>query len=303
MFISMDVSILPRVRLIGHVIYSSPWMHFPRTSDEYILYLIKKGELYIREEECEYVLRQGDFLILEPNKMHCGYRKSLCDYYYVHFKHPKTTAIADKAEADPEHEMIRKRKKSLTSSLLSEMPAADSLCLIPKNYHIENSNEFIVLLNEIINEYYRKYEYYKEQASCRVLDLFIRIGRAYVTAKMQSTQAPVSKAFVKSQTILNYLNREYHGKISSTTIEQTFESNYDYLNRIFHKSTGFTILNYLNMLRINKAKEIIETTPLKFSEIGYLVGLNNQYYFSKLFKKYTGMTPTQYWEMFKRQRI
>ncbi len=53
-------------------------------------------------------------------------------------------------------------------------------------------------------------------------------------------------------------------------------------------------MKYLNMMRINKAKELIEVTPLKFSEIAYLVGINDPYYFSKLFKKYTGLTPTQY---------
>lgn len=54
------------------------------------------------------------------------------------------------------------------------------------------------------------------------------------------------------------------------------------------------------MVRINKAKEIIETTPLKFSEIGYLIGIDNPYYFSKLFKKYAGITPTQYCEKMNR---
>ena len=44
------------------------------------------------------------------------------------------------------------------------------------------------------------------------------------------------------------------------------------------------------------AKELIETTPINFSEIGYLVGIDDPYYFSKLFKKYTGMTPTQYYK-------
>jgi YesN/AraC family two-component response regulator len=129
----------------------------------------------------------------------------------------------------------------------------------------------------------------------------IRVGRECITTRTENAKAHVSKAFIKTQTILNYLNREYHKKLTSSDIEQTFESNYDYLNRIFHKSTGFTIFNYLNMVRINKAKEIIETTPLKFSEIGYLIGIDNPYYFSKLFKKYSGITPTQYWEMINRK--
>ncbi len=50
------------------------------------------------------------------------------------------------------------------------------------------------------------------------------------------------------------------------------------------------------MLRINNAKQLIASTDLAFSEIAYLVGIRDRYYFSRLFKKLTGMSPTEYYK-------
>ena len=52
----------------------------------------------------------------------------------------------------------------------------------------------------------------------------------------------------------------------------------------------------VNILRINNAKQLISTTDLPFSEIAYLVGIEDRYYFSKLFRKMTGMSPTEYYK-------
>ena len=79
-------------------------------------------------------------------------------------------------------------------------------------------------------------------------------------------------------------------------IEELFEGNFDYLNRVFSSLTGSPVFAYLNILRINNAKQLISTTDLPFSEIAYLVGIEDRYYFSKLFRKMTGMSPTEYYK-------
>ena len=65
---------------------------------------------------------------------------------------------------------------------------------------------------------------------------------------------------------------------------------------VFSSLTGSPVFAYLNILRINNAKQLISTTDLPFSEIAYLVGIEDRYYFSKLFRKMTGMSPTEYYE-------
>jgi YesN/AraC family two-component response regulator len=70
--------------------------------------------------------------------------------------------------------------------------------------------------------------------------------------------------------------------------------NFDYLNRVFQRD-GKHIFYYINMLRISNAKQLITTTNLTFAEVAYLVGVEDRYYFTRLFKRYVGMTPTDYY--------
>ena len=71
--------------------------------------------------------------------------------------------------------------------------------------------------------------------------------------------------------------------------------NFDHLNRVFSNVTGSTIFYYINMLRISNAKQMITTTNLTFAEVAYLVGIEDRYYFTRLFKRYAGMTPTDFY--------
>ncbi|OPJ65247.1 AraC family transcriptional regulator [Clostridium oryzae] len=292
--LSIDTSIVPSVRLIGHIDYIKPWKHFNRTINEYILYIVKSGELYIKEGTIEYHLTKGDILLLEPNIEHYGYKEAPCFYYYIHFKHPKIKCLNNNSYEEISKKLIDKRKASLHSEYLSEVSDTGPEFYLPKQYHYRDENELMSLLVSADSDYYHKYEGYKRMASLKLLEMFIKISRDYISANIENSQPQFSKAFVKCRNIQHYLNSNYQNKITSADIEQNFESNYDYLNRVFQQMTGYTILNYLNTIRINRAKDLLDATPLKISEVGYLVGIDDPYYFSKLFKKITGLTPSNY---------
>lgn len=294
--LTLDANIIPAVRFMGHVSYNKPWKHFKRTIDEYILYIIKSGNLYIMEGDTKYSLQKGDLLLLEPNIEHSGFKAAQCHYYYFHFKHPRIQWCKNTDFETVSKELILKRKNSIRSNYLEDFED-NSIFYIPKYYHYQNGNELISLLVDADNDFYSKFEGYKRMVALKFLELLIKISRDYTSKNIDIIQPNYSKTFVKCNRIINYLNKEYVNKITSEQLEQVFESNYDYLNRIFQKTTGYTIFHYLNNLRINKAKDLLDTSYMKISEVGYLVGVNDPYYFSKLFKKYAGMTPSQYMKL------
>jgi len=292
MVLSIKTNQLPICRFIGEVTYDEPWIHFKRTIDEYIIYIIKRGTLYIQENEKKYVLKTNDFFIFEPNTTHFGYKSSTCDYFYIHFTHEGMKRIS-KSQSDLLQELYARRYQAAASNCLHSSFASDSTCYLPKQTNLKNINHYKILLRDEIDAYENRLENYKEKVSCELLIMLINISRDFVSSQIQQTSTK-NKSFTLSQDILKYLNSNYPNKISSSDISDIFEGNFDHLNRSFKKTTGHTIFSYLNLIRINKAKELILTTHMRFSEIGYLVGIENQYYFSRLFKKVVGSTPTDY---------
>ncbi len=67
-----------------------------------------------------------------------------------------------------------------------------------------------------------------------------------------------------------------------------------HFSTVFAQETGITFTQYLTGLRIAKAKELLEATQMRSSEIAFQVGYNDAHYFSYLFKKHTGMTPSDW---------
>ena len=67
-----------------------------------------------------------------------------------------------------------------------------------------------------------------------------------------------------------------------------------HFSTVFAQETGLTFTQYLTALRISKAKELLEATEMRSSQIAQEVGYNDSHYFSYLFKKTTGMTPSDY---------
>ena len=95
---------------------------------------------------------------------------------------------------------------------------------------------------------------------------------------------------------VEYLQTHYHEPITLNEVaEHTFVSTY-YISRMFKKEMGKNFVDYLNELRIEKAKELLKDVRYKTYEVAEKVGIPDAHYFSRLFKKYVGMTPTEYRE-------
>ncbi len=300
MLFSYNTDLLPRVRMIGKINYMKPWIHFARTANEFILYIIRDGDIYLEENKIRYHLKKGDFFLLEPGLYHQGYKMAPCSYYYVHFKHADLTAIEKEKEQQAITDVLEKRRTSLLSYNLDEADPTDPYTIFQKHENILDYQDNKGILNLAVSIYNRREEHYKRQASVELHRYLLNVAHGFVIGQNAAiTGKTVKKSEIKVDEILNYLNSSYMNKISSIMIEDRFEVNFDYINRIFLERTGNTIFHYLNSIRISHAKELICTTNLKFSEIAYLTGIEDNYYFTRIFKKFCGMTPTQYYKLSK----
>ncbi|QUH30407.1 AraC family transcriptional regulator [Vallitalea guaymasensis] len=295
MIFRMRTNVLPVVRFIGQISYHQGWKHFERKADEFIVYVIKKGDMYIEEDGVRYHLRKKDIFFFEPGKVHNGYKSASCEYFHIHFSSLVLKELEFNNDSDLVNELRRRRYIATTSNCLSSELPNDSTCFLPKQYSLEHIDYYSNKLKECINNYEIRIENYKEIISTELLNLLIRISREFASDIIESSSNQISKPLHKATEVLDYINSEYTNKLTGEIIGEHFDSNYDYLNRCFKQLTGHTIINYVNMLRISKAKELILTTNMKFTEIAYLVGIDNPYYFSRLFKQHAGCTATDYY--------
>jgi len=94
--------------------------------------------------------------------------------------------------------------------------------------------------------------------------------------------------------VQNYLEQHYNETISRKDIESLVHLNEDYLNRIFKKETGYSLMEYIQYYRITMAKRMLAETDISISEIAARTGYNSPAYFSKIFRRFTGLTPLEY---------
>ncbi len=92
----------------------------------------------------------------------------------------------------------------------------------------------------------------------------------------------------------NYIESNYDQPLSVERIAKAVDRNPNYLCHIFIQSEGISITEYINKTRISKAKELLRNTFLMTYEIAEKTGFNDYRYFSQIFKKYTGITPSSY---------
>ncbi len=94
--------------------------------------------------------------------------------------------------------------------------------------------------------------------------------------------------------IESYLKENLDKKITIATICKVFNYNKTYVCTHFKKSTGYSIIEYLNLAKIEKAKDMIREDSYSLSEISETLGFSTPGYFSKIFKKITGLSPLEY---------
>lgn len=293
MLFSYNADLLPKVRMLGQIRYNDPWIHFSRCINEWVLYVIRDGDLYLQEDGVRYHLSAGDFFLLEPGLTHEGYQRAACDYYYAHFTHPDMCRAADERQAIAL--LAEKRRKSLVGYNLEAVDSTPPITYLPKQFRL-TGGEFKAQLRAAVDCYDSREDDYKRRTSTLLHSFLLQTAHEHLLSRNSAQGRRLRKSDVIAEQLLRYLNQNYTKHLTSTEIGELFESNFDYLNRVFSSLTGSPIFTYLNILRINNAKQLISTTDLPFSEIAYLVGIEDRYYFSKLFRKSTGMSPTEYYK-------
>jgi two-component system, response regulator YesN len=96
------------------------------------------------------------------------------------------------------------------------------------------------------------------------------------------------------QCALNYIEKNYQRGVTLEEVAEHVHLSPHYLSRLFKKELNINFVNYVSERRINLAKEMLEKTDMPVINIALELSYHEPNYFSKVFKKSTGMTPSEY---------
>ena len=94
--------------------------------------------------------------------------------------------------------------------------------------------------------------------------------------------------------VIDFMESRLYGKFTMDELSKALSFGKTYISKSFTKACGYSIIDYFNMMKINEAKRLIRESKYNFFEISEKLMFTNSHYFSTMFKKHTGMTPTQY---------
>ena len=122
----------------------------------------------------------------------------------------------------------------------------------------------------------------------------IAISENYNILMDQGFYVPKNREWARITNIVDFIRLNLSEKITIKEIADIAFMHEGSVNRLFKQATGFTLVEYINLMRIGKACELLSGTQMKTYEIAFACGFNNLSNFNRIFKKVKKLTPNAY---------
>ena len=159
-----------------------------------------------------------------------------------------------------------------------------------RTFFVGTSLEYERIYKRMISELQRCQDDYEELLSMLMRHLFISIHREL------SKKRKLSDVYLDNEMDMaaQYFSDNYSSEINIEKYAQSRGMSISWFIRNFKKYTGTTPMQYIVAARISNAQLLLETTQYSIAEISRIVGYDNPLYFSRLFHKQKGFSPSAY---------
>ncbi|MBE6673804.1 MAG: AraC family transcriptional regulator [Ruminococcaceae bacterium] len=225
--------------------------------DYYLIYLVS-GEVEVYNGDESIIVKEGSIIVFPPNK---GYKHkndhSPISYFWVHF----------------------------TGSDVPNILNRYGISLFPA-INMANGE------NRISNRFQKLFDGFAKNDKFRDYDLSSLLDRILVEiARSISPEQSEKTLFSKS---IRYINEFYSKPIKITDLARMENVSMTTYNLHFKRQMGMSPTQYILALRMHSAKELLESSKLPIREISAMCGYNDFNFFTKVFKKHTNKSPTEY---------
>jgi AraC-like DNA-binding protein len=136
--------------------------------------------------------------------------------------------------------------------------------------------------------------YYELEIASVISSVLCELYRAGAIRNITPDSKKISHRRSVMAQLIGEIEKNYAQRITLADLAESAQINEKYLCRFFKEFTGFTPIDYINRLRIDKACYQLAVNKMSVTDAAYECGFNELSYFSKCFKKYMGMSPGAY---------
>ncbi len=259
---------LPKVKMTGKTIVKNKWHHGGRTPSANILLVVHEGECSFSVGEKTYNMKAQDAVFVPKGVFYRPQTKTFCEYSFIHFD----------GELKDGSGMSEAEAAEYTSSL----SLGGSVSLAPK------WNSFLLCLNGFKELQTDLVENRRLKQSVLFINILILISECYNSHKaVKGYPRPLVS-------MLNYIRSNYQKELSLEDIALSAGISKQYAMALFRKYTGCTVNEYILTLRMQHAARLLSYGDMRISEISEYLGYSSPAYFSRVFKKYYGVSPLGY---------
>lgn len=253
------------------------------THDYIELAYVVKGTFTQKICDHNIIFHEGDFILIDKNCIHQDY---LTDQDSIVLFFGIENSMFE--EIMNENVTTQKIISFLQTALMKQKDLQQYIHFRPLNKAREKMEPCISLL---ISELYNA-----DIASSHICKgLLLRIFRMLSISYEFSLSKEQKKTmnWVIFEEVCDYIEMHYQS-IQTQELMDLFHFQKDYFNRLIKKKTGMTYSEYLQDIRLKKARQLLDETNLSVSDIAEQIGYHNKGYFYKIFTRKYGMTPAQY---------
>ena len=244
--------------LAEKVIAYPPQTHY---HPDYEVYYLTEGRCRYFIHDKTYSMTPGDLVVIPPGAIH-----------KVIYETPIHSRMLFNCTAD-----------YLPASVL---PFMEQLAHFPQRS--DTANAVASLYRKIRNAVEQPDDFSQDTIRCCVMQLFLLMAKVAA----HSTPLPSSSPFVEQA--VSYIRANYTGHFTLADTARHCAVSPEHLSRVFKKETGFGFHEYVNLYRLKKAEALLKSGQgQSISQIALLCGFSDSNYFSGIFKKMYGISPSQ----------
>ncbi len=275
---------LPYISMTGRSAEKKSWSHNGRKMDVNLLCIVHDGECTFEIEGEEFDAKKGTVIIVPKGYFYKPHTDTSAEYTFFHFD-------GDLEECDLDTTPIPSFMDAPHTQPIYGIVEFGNHTLI-LNKKIDISDDIVnidLLLKKCLSSYNKYNEMLELLLSIQFCELLFHISENYCKQFEASDNFPVAV-----NKIIAYIHSNYTKKITLDKLCEEVNISKQYCMRLFKKYLHTTINDYILSTRMKHAAYLLRHTYMNVNEASLYLGFSSVSYFSRVFKKYYGVSPSEY---------